>query len=342
MASEMQVIVCDRPGVLRRETRPIPSPGDGEALLKMHALGICGSDIHAFFGNQPMFAYPQVMGHEVSAEVVQVGSGVNDLKAGQSVVVIPYRHCGQCIACRRGRSTCCTNLSVMGVHRTGAMQEYIVIDAAFVIAVEDVTHADAALIEPYAISAHAVRRSGVQAGDWIMVAGAGAIGLGAADISRALGANVILADTNAARRAAARDLYGFSSVLDPLATDFPEKLQTMTMGDGPVVIIDATGNPASMNAQVERLAASGVLVFVGLHSDQVTFNDLAFHKRETTLHGSRAATREDFETVICLAGEKRIAPGRLCSRQVDFFDLDTALFSELTTPDLVKSVVVFK
>lgn len=337
----MEALVCTQPQTMVRETRPVPAAGPGEVVLKVKALGICGSDIHAFHGRQPMFAYPQVMGHEISAEVVSCGDGVAGFQAGQHVLVIPYKHCGKCVACRRGRTTCCTDLSVMGVHRTGAMQEYIAVEAEYVIASEGIPHEDAALVEPYSISAHAVRRSGVVAGEWALVAGAGTIGLGAADIARGLGAKIILADPNRDRLEAARRNYGFEVCLDPLAEDYAAKLKSITDGDGPVVIIDATGNAQSMNSQMDKLAASGTLVFVGLHNDKVCFDDLAFHKREVNLLGSRAATREDFELVIDLALQGKINLGKLRSQTVRFAGLDQDGFNDLTSPKIVKSVVLF-
>ncbi|MDU4962562.1 MAG: zinc-binding alcohol dehydrogenase family protein [Sporomusaceae bacterium] len=339
MASEMQALVCEQPGVLRRELRPVPEPAAGQVLVRVRALGICGSDIHAFHGRQPMFSYPQVMGHEISGEVA--GRGAAGFSPGQQVIVIPYRHCGRCIACRRGRTNCCGALSVMGVHRGGAMQEYVAVDADYLLAVEAIEHKTAAMLEPYAIAAHAVSRSGIRAGDQVLVAGAGAIGLGVADICRALGGEVILAETNAKRLAAAVERYGFSTCLNPLTADYAAELERLTHGDGPLIIIDATGNAVSMNSQIGRLAAGGTLVFVGLHTGEVQFDDLAFHKRETTLCGSRGATRADFRLVVDLAAAGKIRPGQLPSHEVDFFRLDQERFLQLTSPEVIKSVVLF-
>lgn len=341
MDSKMRAIVCTKPGSLSRTTLPLPVPAAGQALIKVQALGICGSDIHAFHGRQPMFAYPQVMGHEISGQVVSIGASVSTIAPGQHVVVIPYAHCGHCVACRRGKTNCCASLSVMGVHRGGALQEYIVVDEKYLIAVEGLEHKAAAMIEPYSISAHAVRRSGLKSGDQALIIGAGAIGLAAADISRALGAQVMLAETNQERLSLAADRYEFPQCLNPLNKDFDEQLKSMTDGNGPVIIIDATGNPASMNSQIDRLAAGGTIVFVGLHSGEVQFNDLAFHKRETTLCGSRGATKEDFQTVINLAVAGKIRLTQLCSHVVPFDQLDQAQFIKLTSPEVVKTVITF-
>jgi 2-desacetyl-2-hydroxyethyl bacteriochlorophyllide A dehydrogenase len=341
MASDMSVLVCVEPGELRHQRQPIPQPGPGEVLLKMCALGVCGSDIHAFHGRQPMLQYPAVLGHEISGEVVICGQEVTTYQPGQQVAVIPYRHCGRCAACRRGRTTCCTSLSVMGIHRTGAMQEYVTVAADALVAVTGITHLQAALIEPYAIAAHAVRRSGVTRGVSLLVVGAGAIGLGIADIGRSLGAEVIVAEANPQRQIFAAERYGFTDVLNPLDTDFERQLLALTHDDGPQIIIDATGNPASMDSQVERIAAGGTLVFVGLHTGEVRFNDLAFHKRELDLLGSRAADREDFNRVINLLQQGKITPEKLCTREIPFTELDQYQFEQLSQPGNVKSVILF-
>lgn len=341
MASEMKVLVCIKPGQLSQQRLPIPQPAAAEVLLKMCALGVCGSDIHAFHGRQPMMQYPAVLGHEISAEVVACGQDATRYHPGQQVVVIPYRHCGRCVACRRGRTTCCTSLSVMGIHRTGAMQEYVTVAEDALVAVTGISHLQAALIEPYAIAAHAVRRSGVTQGVSLLVVGAGAIGLGVADIGRSLGAEVIVAEADQQRQAFAAEHYGFAHVLNPLDSDFERQLLVLTQGDGPQIVIDATGNPASMNRQVERIAAGGTLVFVGLHTGEVRFNDLAFHKRELDLLGSRAADREDFIKVITLLQQGKINPEKLCTREISFTELDQFQFEQLNQPGNVKSVILF-
>ncbi|MGO2154253.1 MAG: zinc-binding alcohol dehydrogenase family protein [Serratia proteamaculans] len=337
----MKVLVCVKPGQLSQQRLPIPQPAAAEVLLKMCALGVCGSDIHAFHGRQPMMQYPAVLGHEISAEVVACGQDATRYHPGQQVVVIPYRHCGRCVACRRGRTTCCTSLSVMGIHRTGAMQEYVTVAEDALVAVTGISHLQAALIEPYAIAAHAVRRSGVTQGVSLLVVGAGAIGLGVADIGRSLGAEVIVAEADQQRQAFAAEHYGFAHVLNSLDSGFERQLLALTDGEGPQVIIDATGNPASMNRQVERIAAGGTLVFVGLHTGEVRFNDLAFHKRELDLLGSRAADGEDFIKVITLLQQGKISPEKLCTREIPFTELDQFQFEQLNQPGNVKSVILF-
>ncbi|MCX8985713.1 zinc-binding alcohol dehydrogenase family protein [Citrobacter portucalensis] len=342
MDSEMNSWVCEKPGVLQKQRIAIPTPGAGEVLIRMRALGICGSDVHAFHGDQPMFNYPKVMGHEVCGEVVSCGEQVQGMKPGQMVIVIPYKHCGRCYACRRGRTTCCTSLSVLGVHFHGAMQEYIVMDVAQLLVVEDIDAQDAALIEPYAIGAHALSRSGATAKDTLLVVGAGAIGLGIADIAVALGIRVILAEVNEQRLEQAKQRFGFMETLNPQSPNYAAELLALTEGDGPGVIIDATGNAASMNSQFAHLAASGTIVFVGLHKGEVNFTDLIFHKRETTLHGSRAATIEDFKLVIRLMAEKRIHPHCMRDNVLTFDQLSQAKFSDLIQPTNTKSVITFE
>ncbi|WP_147198652.1 zinc-binding alcohol dehydrogenase family protein [Pantoea sp. CCBC3-3-1] len=341
MVSEMTTWVCEQPGSLIKKSSPIPQPAAGQALIRLRALGICGTDVHAFRGNQPMFDYPKIMGHEICGEVVKAADDVEHLPIGQAVIVIPYKHCGECYACQRGRITCCTKLSVMGVHYHGAMQEYVAVDAKQLLAVDDIDVRDAALIEPYAIGAHALARSGAKQGDTLLVVGAGAIGLGVADIASALGINIILAEVNEGRLSEACGRFGYLHALNPLAVDYAGRLKAITEGHGPGFIIDATGNAASMNSQVEHLAASGTIVFVGLHKGEISFNDLAFHKRETTMLASRAADIQDFEQVIALMATKRIHPELLRDNIFPFNELSQSAFSDMTQPKNIKTVIEF-
>ena len=186
----MLSLVCQEPGTLkyREETYPVPNPG--EVILKMTHLGICGTDLHAFEGNQPFFQYPRILGHEVAAIVEDPNGAVGFVK-GEVVTVIPYFHCGKCIACRKGKTNCCSSLSVYGVHVDGAMKEYIVVPAYSLVKSSGLTGEELALVEPVAIGAHGITRAAICASDTVLVIGAGPIGLGTILMARLSGATVI-------------------------------------------------------------------------------------------------------------------------------------------------------
>ncbi len=159
--STMNVLICQQPKELVWKQREIPIPGDNEALIKIKSVGICGTDIHAWGGNQPFFSYPRVLGHEICGEIVRLGKNIADLKNGQQVAVIPYVACQQCPACKSGRTNCCEKISVIGVHQDGGFSEYLSVPVANILPADGIDPQAAALIEPFAISAHAVRRAAI-------------------------------------------------------------------------------------------------------------------------------------------------------------------------------------
>ncbi len=174
----MLSVICESPGVLRSEQRDTPLRGAGEVLLRVSRVGICGTDLHIFTGNQPYLSYPRVMGHELSGIVVEAEPQTK-LAAGDAVYVMPYLSCGQCVACRQGKTNCCVNIKVLGVHRDGALAEYLSVPAQFVHKADGVTLDQAAMLEFLAIGAHAVCRADVQPKERVLVVGAGPIGMAA-------------------------------------------------------------------------------------------------------------------------------------------------------------------
>ncbi|MEW9586308.1 alcohol dehydrogenase catalytic domain-containing protein [Paraburkholderia sp. DGU8] len=194
----MLSVICESPGVLRAQQREVPVRAAGEVLLRVSRVGICGTDLHIITGNQPYLEYPRVMGHELSAIVADAESD-SGLTAGDSVYVMPYLSCGQCVACRQGKTNCCVNIKVLGVHCDGALSEYLSVPAQFVHKAEGVTLDQAAMLEFLAIGAHAVRRADVLAGQRVLVVGAGPIGMAALIFAKLRGAIVTCLDTRADR-----------------------------------------------------------------------------------------------------------------------------------------------
>lgn len=288
----MRAVQLTRPGLLESVSVAEPERlAAGEVLVRVRRIGVCGTDFHAFAGRQPFFSYPRILGHELGVEVVAIGADVAGLQAGARCAVLPYLACGACSACRRGRTNCCTQLRVLGVHVDGGMQEHLVVPAQNLFAHDTLDFEQLALVETLGIGAHAVERAGVEAGELALVVGLGPIGLGTAQIARAHGAQVIGLDADPARRALAHEIAGIE-VLETTA-GLAERL-----GQLPAAVFDATGNAESMNAAVTLAAPAGRVVFVGLHRGEVTFPDPLFHGRELTLHASRNATATEFRTVL--------------------------------------------
>jgi 2-desacetyl-2-hydroxyethyl bacteriochlorophyllide A dehydrogenase len=294
----MQTIILDQPGQLRlTETAEPAAPGPGEALVRVRRVGICGTDIHAYYGRQPFFSYPRILGHELGVEVVALGPGASGIAIGARCAVEPYLNCGQCIACRRGRTNCCTGLQVLGVHTDGGMRECIVVPVAKLHPSEQLSFEQLALVETLGIGAHAVGRAQIAPGEWALVIGAGPIGLTVMQFARLAGAQVIALDISLERLAFAQSQrladHAIVAGEDTLA-----QVQELTSGDLPTAVFDATGNATSMMGAFEYVAHGGRLIYVGLMQGDITFNDPFFHRREITLLASRNATADDMRQII--------------------------------------------
>lgn len=294
----MKTIVLDQPGHFLLTDTPEPAgPTAGQARVRVRRIGICGTDLKAFEGKMPFIEYPRILGHELGAEVVEIGPNDRGIKAGDLVSIEPYLNCGTCIACRRGKTNCCTSLKVLGVHTDGGMREYINVPVHKLHKSEKLNIDQLALVETLVIGAHAVRRAQPDPGEFLLVIGAGPIGLTVIEAAKASGAEIIVMDINPDRLNFAQQHIGVEHVVN--VSDRPvEQLMEITSGDMPTQVYDATGNLQSMNRSFDYLASGGKLVFVGLVKDDVTFHDPEFHRREMTVMSSRNGTADDFKWVI--------------------------------------------
>jgi 2-desacetyl-2-hydroxyethyl bacteriochlorophyllide A dehydrogenase len=293
----MKAIICEQPGrLILREVDP-PTVKQGEALIRMRRVGICGTDIHAFKGEQPFFTYPKILGHELAGEIAEIGKNTHDLKRGDPVVIIPYVECGKCIACRQGKTNCCTRINLFGVHWDGGMQEYLSVPVDHLIRTNKLDFDQMAMVECLGIGAHAVRRSGVKKGETALIIGAGPIGMGVMQFAKEAGATVIAMDIVRDRLEFCRDRFKVDYILDGRGEAVKE-IESITKGDYPLVVFDATGHAKSMMNAFNLIAHGGRLVLVSLVKENITFYDPDFHRRETTLMSSRNATREDMEHVV--------------------------------------------
>ncbi len=282
------------------ETAAPEAPRTGETLVKVRRVGICGTDLHAFRGRQPFFTYPRILGHELGVEVLSIGGGDRfGLDPGERCAVEPYLNCGECIACRHGKTNCCASLKVLGVHMDGGMRDIISVPTHKLHRSRSLTLDQLALVETLGIGAHAVDRACIEPGEWALVIGAGPIGLAVIQFARAAGARVIAMDVNTDRLAFCRDILGVASAIladdDALAA-----VSQITAGDLPTVVFDATGSAASMMSAFRYVASGGRLVYVGLVLGDVTFHDPDFHRKEITLLATRNATGKDFVRIIGL------------------------------------------
>lgn len=293
----MKYIVCQQPGKFVLKEKPRPKRLPNEALLKIKKVGICGTDIHAYGGNQAFFSYPRILGHELAAEVVEVDPNDNGIVSGDKVVVMPYLSCGTCIACSHGKTNCCTNIKVLGVHTDGGMQEYISVPTNILLKANSLSDDEMAIVEPLAIGAHAIRRAALEAGETIAVIGCGPIGIGIMKLAQIQGAKVIAIDMNDQRLQYAKKEIGVDYCVKA-GKDAAKQIAEITKGNLCTAVFDASGNKIALESGPDYMSHGGRFVLVGLSKGELTYTHPKIHAKETTLMCSRNATIEDFEHVI--------------------------------------------
>lgn len=294
----MKTVVLEEPGQFHlTTTEPPDEPDPGEAIVRVHRVGICGTDLHAFRGKQTFFSYPRILGHELGVEIVDVGGNDSGLSVGDRCAVEPYLNCGRCIACRRGKSNCCVSMQVLGVQTDGGMRELIAVPVEKLHKSETLPVEQLALVEMLCIGAHAVTRAQLEPDECVLIIGAGPIGLSIIQFAQIVGTNVIAMEIIESRLEFARRQLGVEFCIDGKRDPLPQ-LQEVLGGDLPTAVFDATGNAQSMMNAFNYVAHGGRLIFVGHLPDDITFHDPDFHQRELTLMASRNATGEDFAWVI--------------------------------------------
>ncbi len=294
----MRNLICKQPHSFVMQQTDLPVPKEGEALIRIRTIGVCGTDYHAFRGKQPYFSYPRILGHEIAGEIAGLEQApASGLEIGDQVTIMPYLSCGQCIACRSAKPNACVSLEVLGVHADGAMREYMTVPVDYIVKTEGMTWNQIAIIEPLSIGLHAVNRAGITSGEQVLVIGAGPIGLAVMKFAKLAGATVIAMDTNKMRLKYCEEWAKVDKVIEA-SEHAVEDLALATDGAYPTVVIDATGNAQSMASTFGYAAHGGRIVYVSLVQADIFFSDPEFHKKELTLLGSRAATREEFQFVI--------------------------------------------
>lgn len=268
-----------------------PIAGAGEALVRIHRIGVCGTDFHAFVGTHAFVTYPRVLGHELACEVLQVGSNDYGLRPGDRCAIEPYLSCGRCRACRLLRPNCCENLKVFGIHVDGGMQGLFAVPTSLLHSSAKLSLDQLALVEPLSVGAHAVHRSGLKIGENALVVGAGPIGLAVMQFARAQGANVHAVERNESRHDLVRR-FGIDISSEP-----GDRLAD--------VVFDATGDAAAMADSLKYVSTTGRLVFVGITKEHVMIDDPLLHRREITLYASRNSCHQ-FPRVIQVIEQGKI------------------------------------
>lgn len=317
LTKSMKTLACTAPGQLTYGVDAMPDRRPGEALVRIKRIGICGTDLHAYEGTQPYFSYPRILGHELAGELVSI-DGSTALSPGEAVTIMPYFHCGHCIACRSGKPNCCQHMQVCGVHVDGGMREYLSVPASSLLPGNGLSFDELALVEPLAIGAHGVRRAAVQPGEHVLVVGAGPIGLGVMEFARIAGGIVTALDINTSRLDFCQQQLQVPHVVDARSDNPIEQIRAITNGDMPTVVIDATGSLKAIEQGFSYLAHGGRYVLVGLQKGEICVSHPEFHKREATLMSSRNATRADFDHVMTALATGQINPLTYITHRVSF------------------------
>jgi 2-desacetyl-2-hydroxyethyl bacteriochlorophyllide A dehydrogenase len=317
------------------------SPGQGEAIVKTHCMGICGTDLSGYLGKFPFFKYPRIPGHELGVEVVAVGPDVTHVQPGDRCSVEPYMNCGTCYACRKGSGNCCCSLNVIGVMVDGGLCERFLIRADKLHRSTQLSYEQLALVETLAIGCHATDRGAPPPGEHVLIIGAGPIGLATLEFTRLTGATVTMMDMVQSRLDFCRETYGISNTILFTGDDTELKqMQQITGGDMYSVVTDATGNRHSMSGALRYVAHTGSLVYVGITTEEIAFSHPALHRPEMTIKASRNALPSDFGRIIGLIEDGTINTDPWITHRTSFDDVIRE-FESFTKPEtgVIKAII---
>ena len=316
----MKAIVIDNPDKIEIREVPMPEVKEGEALLKVKYVGICGADLASYTGNQPFTTYPRIPGHEFSAEIVEIPANDKGFKKGDIVTCNPYFNCGECYSCERGFVNCCTDNQTMGVQRDGAFCEYISMPVERIYGGKGLSAKELALIEPFSISQHAVSRAAIRESDSVLVIGAGPIGLFALIAAKQKCKKIVVADILDNRLSLAKE-YGADAVVNTKNESLAEFTEKFTDGRGFDVCIEACGAPETFLGCIDSCAFAGNIILIGNGKRDTTFLHSVILKKELNIHGSRNALKDDFINNIDLVAEGKADVMKMVS---GIYDMENA------------------
>ena len=334
----MRALAIEAPGTARVVERPEPRAGSGEVVIRVGRVGLCGTDLSSYLGKNPLVSYPRVIGHEISGVIEHLGADTGDWAPGVSVAVSPYKNCGACPACRVKRPNACRNNQTLGVQRDGALAERAVIAVNRLYTSPHLTLEQLALVEPFSVGMHAVRRARVTSDDTVLVIGCGGVGAGAVAGAAGRGARVIALDLSEAKRAQALRL-GATEAVDGGAPDIAEQVAALTSGDGPSVVIEAVGSSATYRLALEVVASCGRIACLGWVKGDVALEARHIVAKEVDIVGSRNAM-DEFAEVVALFESGRIDPGQVVTDRIGLDDVPAMFARWAAEPAGVGKVLV--
>lgn len=313
--------VMTAPGVIEFRETPRPIAAEGQVLVRIMRIGICGSDIHVYHGKHPFTRYPVTQGHEVSGRIEAVGSGVEGLSVGQKVTIEPQVCCGHCYPCTHGKYNLCEELKVMGFQTTGTASEYFAVDAAKVTPLpETMSYDEGAMIEPLAVTVHAAKRFPELKGARVAILGCGPIGILLMQSCKALGAaSVLVTDVSDYRLSVARSV-GADYVVNTGETDMEQALRDAFGSDKADVIYDCAGSDITMGQAIRCARKGSTIVLVAVFSKLASVDLAVLNDHELELNTSMMYRHEDYVDAIRLVSEGKVQLRPLMSRHFAFRD----------------------
>ena len=317
-----------------------PTPKEGEALIKVVAAGICGSDIGAFRGTNGLVSYPRVIGHELAGIVESIPeNNKNGIKVGDRVVVDPYLYCGHCYPCSIGRTNCCTDLKVLGVHVDGGMAEYYCHPADMLIKIpEGMTWEQAAMAEPLTISLHGIHRGGLKAGEFCAIYGAGPIGLVAGMVAEAYGAHAIVIDLVQERLDFAKKV-GIEYVINSGKEDPIAKVAEITGGMMAQQVMECTGANPCVRGCLDLVSNAGRITLTGWPKKETSLPTDVITKKEVDIRGARTSAGE-FQEALELIATKRVDMDQILTKTVTMDEAPATIVDIEKNPGNYMKVVV--
>lgn len=338
MPKVMRAIVTTGPRAMALQEVPFPHPTAQQALVRVESVGLCGSDYHLYMGDHPYVTYPQIQGHEFCGIVEQLPARYTGAVAvGDRVAVEPLIPCGTCFPCRNQHYNCCTNLQVLGAHTSGALAEYIAVNPQSLHKVDNLDHETAALVEPVSIGLQAVHRAGVRSGDFIAVFGAGPIGIAVTLAATDRGARVLVVDTLPSRVQLAQRMGAERGLIS--GEDTLDQIREWSNGDGPRIVIDATGVPSVIRSAVEIVASSGTIVIVGLNNREVAIPVVEFTRKELNVLGSRNNAYV-FSDAVTLVEKYQTLTRSLITQRYSLDKTADAIEFALAHPERVEKMII--
>jgi L-galactonate 5-dehydrogenase len=336
----MKSFIIDTPGSWSFGDKTAPVPAPGEVLLRVKRLGFCGTDLSTFRGGNPLVSYPRIPGHEIAAVIEQITPGVPaHLAVGLEVTVVPYTTCGTCSSCRSGRVNACRYNQTLGVQQEGAFTEFITAAWQKVVPAR-LSLRELALVEPLAVGFHAAARGQVTQEDTVLVFGCGMIGLGAIAASGLYrSANVIAVDIEESKLALAKQA-GATHTINSRTDSLHERLQELTAGHGPGVVIEAVDTPQTFVSAVEEVCFAGRVVYIGYAKAPVSYETKLFVMKELDIRGSRNSTAEDFRAVVEMLEAGRYPVNETITRTVAFAEAGAALAAWAENPGVITKIHV--